>query len=221
MTNTNQPVEVEKGGKSINGIAKSILGYILIFIGFIVLFSSFYSGIILLVFGLLIIPRFSKFIENRFHKTFQRKQKFTVILTLLILVGFFKVVGGISQLETPPESAPVTNTAPVQSKPVVNSTPVSPTVSKAEAESELKKFMDLAKSANLVSSYEFSDKATVVHIDSVWYTQKVDFKKDFIVKVGLLKKAVTGYAHFEVRDAYSDEKVGELTAFTQSIEVYK
>jgi hypothetical protein len=60
-----------------------------------------------------------------------------------------------------------------------------------------------------------------VYIDSVWYTQKVDFKKDFIAKVGLLKKAVTGYSHFEVRDAYTDEKVGELTAFTQSIEVYK
>jgi len=49
----------------------------------------------------------------------------------------------------------------------------------------------------------------------------VSFKKDFIAKIGTLKKQIRGYSHFEVRDAYSKEKVGELTAFSQSIEVYK
>jgi hypothetical protein len=39
--------------------------------------------------------------------------------------------------------------------------------------------------------------------------------------VGVLKKAVTGYSHFEVRDGYSNEKVAELTSFSQSIEIYK
>jgi hypothetical protein len=42
-----------------------------------------------------------------------------------------------------------------------------------------------------------------------------------LAKVATLKKAITGYNHFEVRDAYSDEKVAEVTAFTNSLEVYK
>jgi hypothetical protein len=46
-------------------------------------------------------------------------------------------------------------------------------------------------------------------------------KKNFIAKIGSLKKAITGYSHLEVKDAYSNEKVGEITAFSQSIEVYK
>jgi hypothetical protein len=70
-------------------------------------------------------------------------------------------------------------------------------------------------------SYEFSDRAVVVLIDKGWYGQNVQFKKDFIAKVGVLKKAVTGYSHFEVRDGYSNEKVAELTSFSQSIEIYK
>jgi hypothetical protein len=41
-----------------------------------------------------------------------------------------------------------------------------------------------------VSSYEFSEKATVEYIDSMWYTQKVDFKKDFIAKIGLYYNAI-------------------------------
>ena len=94
-------------------------------------------------------------------------------------------------------------------------------ISKDQAQKELTDFMNTAKKANLISSYEFSDKASEVFIDSMWYTQKVDFKKDFIAKIGLLKKAVTGYTNFVAKDAYSNEKVAEITAFSQSIEIYK
>ncbi len=92
---------------------------------------------------------------------------------------------------------------------------------KAQAQKELDDIMALGKKAGLVVSYEFSDRASVVFIGATWYTQTVAFKKDFMAKVATLKKAITGYQHFEVRDAYSNEKVGEVTALTGSLEVYK
>ncbi len=113
------------------------------------------------------------------------------------------------------------NTTPEVAAPTTPPTPTSTAVDKAAAEKELKEVMDLGIKANLVESYEFSDKATVVYVSSVWYTQTVAFKKDFLAKVATLKKAVTGYGHFEVRDAHSNEKVAEVTAFSQSLEVYK
>ena len=96
-------------------------------------------------------------------------------------------------------------------------------ISKEQAQKELIDFMEIAKEAKLVSSYELLDKnkESIVYIDSMWYTQKVDFKKDFIAKIGMLKKTLTGYTHFEAKDAYTNEKVAEITAFSQSIEIYK
>lgn len=92
---------------------------------------------------------------------------------------------------------------------------------KAEAQRKLKEIMDLAIKATLVESYEFSDKASVVYVSPMWYTQTVTFKKDFLASIAMPKKASTGYSHFEVRDARSNEKVAEVTAFSQSLEVYK
>lgn len=103
----------------------------------------------------------------------------------------------------------------------VPSAPIENSASVEEAKKELDDFISLGMKANLITSYEFSDSASVVYIDSVWYTQTVQFKKDFIAKIGMLKKTITGYSHFEVRDTYSNEKVGEITAFSSSIEVYK
>ena len=89
------------------------------------------------------------------------------------------------------------------------------------AQKELTEFMDIAKKAGLVKSYEFSETAAVVFIDKTWYVQPVTFKKDFLAKVAMLKKSITGFKHFEIRDAYSNEKVAEVTSFTGSLEVYK
>lgn len=94
-------------------------------------------------------------------------------------------------------------------------------ISKEKAQAELDELMELGKKSGLVESYEFSNKASVVYAGQVWYTQKVDFKKDFLAKVAMLKKAITGFQHFEVRDAYSNEKIAEVTSFTGSLEVYK
>lgn len=92
---------------------------------------------------------------------------------------------------------------------------------KADAEKELKDIMALGVKAQLVKSYEFSDTAEVVYADSTWYSQTVQFKKDFIAKIAMLKERITGYRHFEVRDAYSNEKLAEVTAFSGSLEIYK
>ncbi|MCX6717541.1 MAG: hypothetical protein NTU76_02605 [Candidatus Taylorbacteria bacterium] len=102
-----------------------------------------------------------------------------------------------------------------------NKTVLQNTISQEQAQKQLDEFMSLAKKAQVVTSYEFSDTASVVYVDYVWYTQTVQFKKDFLAKVGMLKKAITGYLHFEVRDAYSNEKVAEITAFSSSLEIYK
>lgn len=81
--------------------------------------------------------------------------------------------------------------------------------------------MALGKKSGLVTAYEFSDSATVVYVGNVWYTQTVQFKKDFLASIGMLKKQITGYQHLEIRDAYSNEKVAEITAFGGSLEVYR
>jgi hypothetical protein len=94
-------------------------------------------------------------------------------------------------------------------------------ISKEDAGKQLKDLMDTAMKANIVSSYEFSESKNVVYAGKGWYTQKVSFKKDFLAKLSSLKQVATGYRHFEVRDAYSDEKIAEVTAFGGSLEVYK
>ena len=95
------------------------------------------------------------------------------------------------------------------------------TQSISDAQKELDDLIALSKKANLVQSYEFSDSATVVYVTDAWNTQTVQFKKDFMAKVGTFKKVITGYTHFEVRNAYSDEKVGEIESFSQELKVYK
>ncbi|OGE78894.1 MAG: hypothetical protein A3A83_03315 [Candidatus Doudnabacteria bacterium RIFCSPLOWO2_01_FULL_48_57] len=92
---------------------------------------------------------------------------------------------------------------------------------KTAASKELDEVMKLAEKSTLVRSYEFSEKASMVYVGPVWYTQTVAFKKDFMAKIAMLKQQITGYRHFEVRDAYSNEKVGEVTSFGGSLEVYK
>lgn len=98
---------------------------------------------------------------------------------------------------------------------------VASTVAKEEAQKELDETMKLAMGAGVVTSYEFSNVVNVVYVGPTWYTQTVQFKKDFLAQVAMLKEQITGYKHFEARDAHSNEKVGEVTAFSGSLEVYK
>jgi hypothetical protein len=146
--------------------------------------------------------------EEKTNKKEWYKRWYVIVI---VVIGFIWAVG----------SSFGGSSSNTTTQPVAQQTQTAPTVSKEQAQKDLNDFMETAKKAKLVSFYEFSDKATVVYIDSMWYTQKVDFKKDFIAKIGLLKKALTGYSHFEARDAYNNEKVAEITSFSQSIEIYK
>ena len=117
----------------------------------------------------------------------------------------------------------ITSTEPDTTKVASEPTQVEgqPSQTKEQAQKELDEVMELSKTAGLVTSYEFSEKANVIYVGKVWYTQTVAFKKDFMAKVSTLKKTITGYHRFEVLDAYSNEKVAEVTAFSGSLEVYK
>jgi ribosomal protein L17 len=93
--------------------------------------------------------------------------------------------------------------------------------SKQQSQEALDALITLSKEAGVISSYEFSETANVVYVTDSWYNLDVSFKKDLIGKIASLKEAATGYHRFEVRNAKSNEKVAEVTAFSGSIEVYK
>ncbi len=151
------------------------------------------------------------FLLPRLHPNKQKEHIWGGVLTLLVSVW---AIVGVANLGAwfmgPSTPAPVAQTQQ----------DVAPEA-KADAREELTKVMSLAKQAGLITAYEFSDSATVVYADTAWYAQTVQFKKDFLAKVGPLKKQITGYMHFEVRDAYSNEKVAEITSFGGSLEVYR
>jgi hypothetical protein len=49
----------------------------------------------------------------------------------------------------------------------------------------------------------------------------VQFKKDFLAKVAMLREAIRGKHFFEVRDDHSNEKFAEVTAYSGSLKLYK
>ncbi len=94
-------------------------------------------------------------------------------------------------------------------------------VDAAAAQDALDALIEISKHAGLISSYEFSDVAAVVYVTDVWYELDVSAKKSLLTKIGSLKEQATGYHQFEVRHSKSNEKVGEVTAFSGSVEVYR
>lgn len=139
------------------------------------------------------------------------KKRFYKRTWFWILVGviFFVIIGSSG---TQPAPATTTNSQAPSSE-------AEKVISKEEAQKQIDEVIDLAKKAGLVTSYEFSDKASVVYVSSVWYTQTVQFKKDFMAKLSILKKSLNGFTRFEVRDYKSNELVGEVKY--NSLEVYK
>lgn len=107
-------------------------------------------------------------------------------------------------------------------QPVAQSEQATSTVAdKAQSQEALDALITLSKEAGVISSYEFSETANVVYVTDAWYNLDVSFKKDLLGKIASLKEAATGYHRFEVRNAKSNEKVAEVTAFSGSIEIYK
>lgn len=145
-------------------------------------------------------------------KRFWQKKGFYYTLGVLFIISLFAD-------HKPPETKTVEQPVAVQKATTQDSKPSE--AEKQVAQKELDKIMDLGKQAGLVTSYEFSNTANVVYVGKAWYSQTVSFKKDFLAKVSSLKQTITGYHSFKVRDAYSDEIVAEVTAFSGSLEVYK
>lgn len=174
-----------------------------------------FKAVLLLACAALLIPPVAARIEKG-GLTMSRWSKI-----LVYVVGFVVMTNTAGQ--SAKEEMKIVRQNEVQhqeaSSSVVTVTP--PTENRDAAKKELTDFMALAKKSGLVDSYEFSDMATVVYVSSLWYTQTVTFKKDFLAKTAVLKDGATGHKHFEVRDAHSNEKVAEVTAFSQSLEVYK
>lgn len=145
------------------------------------------------------------------------KKKWFIGLAIFFGIG---LVGTIFD-DTPPR--PVTTSTPeVKQEAPKETETAKPTISKEEAQKEFDRLMDLSKQSGLVKSYEMSaDTSLKIFVSKLWYTQEVSFKKDMIAKFSSLEQAIYGRHRLEVRDAFSNEKVAEVTAFSGSFEVYK
>lgn len=156
--------------------------------------------------------------------SFWKNKKFWYGVLIFFFVGtVIDVLDGNDPQTNTSTQTQVTTVEPVTKEDVKSETPKEEVTnqSKEDAQKELDEVMKLAQTSGLVTSYEFSEKANVVYVGKIWYTQTVAFKKDFMAKVSGLKKTITGYHRFEVLDTYSNEKVAEVTAFSGSLEVYK
>jgi len=166
--------------------------------------------------------------ESKFQEIKNKVQKYSWAILLLIPI-IFLLVGSLGSSNKTPEQTAVNPPQSTQQEQATQQEAAKQAAQaaakaqqdKVDAQKELEHVMSLAKTANLITSYEFSDVSDVVYAGPTWYTQTVQFKKDFIAKIAMLKEKITGYHHFEVRDAYTNEKVAEVTAFSGSLEVYK
>lgn len=148
--------------------------------------------------------------------TWIKSHPFKTILLVLCTIPVMIIIGFIVEPSTPPSETQQTN----------NTASSTPAMTKEEAEKDLEEFMAMSKKAGIIMSYDFSkiDEKLYrweIYVGKNWYLQTAPQKKDFIAYIGLRKKAITGFTNFQLHDGYSNEKVGEITAFSQSIEVYK
>lgn len=148
-------------------------------------------------------------------KPFYKRKKFLYGLAIFFVIGY---IGSLFDKTPAPQPVQVIKTE----QPAVAPTPTTPTVSKADALKEFERLMDLSKQSGLVKTYEMSAEASlVIFVSNVWYTQEVQFKKNMLAKFSTLEQDIYGRHRLEVRDAYSNEKLAEVTAFSGSVEIYK
>ena len=152
--------------------------------------------------------------EQQEKPPFYKKRWFKIVAVLFI-IGF---IGSL--FDDSPAPAPVQQTQPEKQE--VAKAPEPSTTDIADALKEIERLMDISKQAGLVKSYEISKETPLtIYADKAWYTQNVQFKKDMLAKFSTLQQIAYGRHRLEVRDAYSNEKLAEVTAFSGSIELYK
>ncbi len=145
------------------------------------------------------------------------KRTWFIVLAIFFGIGFIGTLFDDTPRPTPTPSAPVVKEEPKEEvKPQVSQ------ASKDEAMKEFKRLMDLSIASGLVKSYEMTkDTPLKIFVSKIWYTQEVQFKKDMVAKFSTLQQTIYGRHRLEVRDAFSNEKVAEVTAFSGSIEILK
>lgn len=156
--------------------------------------------------------------NNSQNVSWFRRHPYVTGATLLVLA--------IIAIPSGNDSKPQAQVATSEVKTEVQASSTEQTLSKEQAQKELDEFMKLAVQAQVVTSYDFKEIAKNTYrwdifVGKNWYVQTVAQKKDFIGYIAMRKKAITGYSNFKLNDAYTNEKVGEVTSFSQSIEVYK
>jgi hypothetical protein len=157
------------------------------------------------------------------EKVEQVKKPFYKKTWFIVLAIFFGVglIGSIFDNTPAPEPITSAPSQPIPTQPVQQAI-TTQTTSKDDALKEFNKLMDLSKKSGLVKSYEMGQNTSlVIYVGNVWYSQEVQFKKDMIAKFSMLEQSIYGRHRLEVRDAYSNEKLAEVTAFSASLEVYK
>lgn len=145
------------------------------------------------------------------------KRTWFIVLAIFFGIGFIGTLFDDTPRPTPTPSAPVVKEEPKEEvKPQVSQ------ASKDETMKEFKRLMDLSIASGLVKSYEMTkDTPLKIFVSKIWYTQEVQFKKDMVAKFSTLQQTIYGRHRLEVRDAFSNEKVAEVTAFSGSIEILK
>jgi phage regulator Rha-like protein len=137
----------------------------------------------------------------------EKKKQNTVAIVFLVIFAFFIWIFFSGGTNNPSQPAGTTS----------QNTP-----SKEVALKEFTRLMDLSKKSGLVKSYEMDENTSLkIFVSNVWYSQEVQFKKDMIAKFSSLEEQIYGRHRLEVLDAYSNEKLAEITAFSGSIEIYK
>ncbi len=154
--------------------------------------------------------------EQQVQKPFYKK-KWVIGLAIFFGIGFIGTI-----FDDTPRPTPTPTTQEVKTEAPKETATQTSSPNKEEAQKEFDRLMGLSKQSGLVTSYEMSaDTPLKIFVSKLWYTQEVSFKKDMIAKFSSLEQAIYGRHRLEVRDAYSNEKVAEVTAFSGSFEVYK
>lgn len=147
--------------------------------------------------------------EKQEVKPFYKEEKF--LYGVLIFFSIWTLISIISS----PQSSQTSQT------PQSTAIEASPRA-KADALKEFERLMDLSKQSGLVKSYEMDENTSLkIFVSNVWYSQEVQFKKNMLAKFSTLEQTIYGRHRLEVKDAYSNEKLAEVTAFSGSIEIYK
>ncbi len=208
MENTNPSAESRTKKSTLVSILTYVSAVFLGLVGFVVTIVNPLVGIACFLIAIIVLPKTSQIVLERYKYKVSVLNKAFVIIVLLapLLVIIIK--------NNPPVPFAVeTKDAVPEDLPTVNKTPI-------EAQKELKSFLALSKKAQIINSYDFTVDR-VIYVDRMWYSMTVTQKEHFLWNISNLKKISTGYHRFEARDAYSNEKVGEVTAFSGSVEVYK